>query len=249
MKDKFLFLLYNIIRKILYTVYPKTNLIGMENLPDEASIIVGNHAQMHGPIISELHFTTERYIWCAGEMMHLKDVPAYAYKDFWSGKPAYIRWLYKIAAYAIAPLSVLIFNRAHTIGVYHDSRILSTFKDSLKRLNEGAHLIIFPERNETHNNIVYEFQEKFVDIAKLYYKKTGKELSFVPMYIAPNLKSLYLGKPIKYCPNTNIEEERHRICDYLMDQISSLAYTAPPHTVIPYANIPKKQYPNNYKQK
>lgn len=247
MKDKFLFLLYNIIRKILYTVYPKTNLIGMENLPDEASVIVGNHAQMHGPIISELHFSAERYIWCAGEMMHLKDVPAYAYKDFWSAKPAYIRWLYKIAAYAIAPLSVLIFNRAHTIGVYHDSRILSTFKNSLKRLNEGAHLIIFPERNETHNNIVYEFQEKFVDIAKLYYKKTGKKLSFVPMYIVPNLKSLYLGKPIEYCPDTNIEEERHRICDYLMNEISNLAYAAPAHTVVPYANIPKNQYPTNNK--
>ena len=34
---------------------------------------------------------------------------------------------------------------------------------------------------------------KFIDIAKLYYKKTGKELSFVPMYIAPEAEEDLLG--------------------------------------------------------
>jgi hypothetical protein len=218
---------------------------GVENLPDEPVIFVGNHCQMNGPIVGELYVPREPYIWCAGEMMHLKDVPAYAFRDFWSRKPKWTHPLYELLSYIIAPLSVCIFNNARTIGVYHDTRILSTFKNTVKALQEEKSVVIFPEHDVKHNHIVYEFQDKFIDIAKLYYKKTGKELSFVPMYIAPKLKKLCLGKPIQFDPEETMENERRRICNYLVDEITALAERLPEHTVIPYRNIPKKYYPSN----
>ena len=82
---------YRIIKWFVWLFYPKMEVVGAENLPDEPVLVVGNHTQMNGPIACELYFPGNRYTWCAGEMMHLKDVPAYAYKDFWSGKPEYIR--------------------------------------------------------------------------------------------------------------------------------------------------------------
>jgi len=82
-------------------------------------------------------------------------------------------------------------------------------------------------------------------VAKLYYRKTGKELSFVPLYIAPKLKKMYLGKPIRFCAANPMEEERRRICDYLMREITEIAVSLPEHTVVPYRNIPKKLYPSN----
>ena len=84
-----------------------------------------------------------------------------------------------------------------------------------------------------------------MDIARLYYKRTGKELYFVPLYIAPKLKRMYLGKPIKYAADTPAAEERRRICDYLMNEITNIAVGLPEHTVIPYRNIPKRLYPKN----
>ena len=177
--------------------------------------------------------------------MKLKEVPAYAYQDFWSQKPKVLRPLFKLVSYIIAPLSVLIFNNARTIAVYRDNRILSTFRESIAKLQSGNNIIIFPEQDKKHNHIVYDFQEGFVDIARLYYKRTGKELSFVPLYIAPKLKKMYLGKPIKFCAETPIAEERRRICDYLMNEITDIAEGLPEHTVIPYRNIPKKLYPKN----
>ena len=232
--------LYRVIKWCIRVCYPKTEVAGAENLPDEPVLVVGNHAQMHGPIVCELYFPTERYTWCAGEMMHLKEVPAYAYRDFWSRKPKYIRWFYKLLSYVIAPLSVCVFNNAHTIGVYHDTRILSTFKNTVKKLQEGKSVVIFPEHDVKHNHIVYDFQDKFIDIAKLYYKKTGKELSFIPMYIAPKLKKICLGKPMKFCSAEPMDAERSRICTYLMDEITAIAEALPEHTVVPYRNIPKK---------
>lgn len=238
-------LLFKFIKRIVGFVYPKMEIVGLENLPDEPCAIIGNHTQLNGPIACELYLPDTTYTWCAGEMMHLKEVPTYAYKDFWSQKPKCIRPFFKLASYIIAPLSVLIFNNARTIAVYKDNRIMSTFRESIAKLQSGNNIVIFPEHDKKHNNIIYDFQEGFADIARLYYKRTGKELSFVPIYIAPKLKKLCFGKPIKFSADTPIAEERRRICDYLMKEITDIACALPEHTVIPYRNIPKRLYPKN----
>lgn len=241
--------LYKIVKGLVRMFYSKYKVFGTENLPSEPSIIVGNHTQMHGPIACELYFPGYRYTWTAGQMMHFKDVPDYAFQDFWSFKPKYTHWFYKLLSYLITPLSVLIFNNANTIGVYRDMRIMSTFKSTVEKLQDGANVVIFPEHDVKHNHIVYDFQDRFIDIAKIYYKKTGKELNFVPLYIAPNLKQMHLGKPISFCADSAISEERRRICDYLMTEITDIACSLPKHTVVPYRNIPKKDYPCNIPNK
>lgn len=245
MDEKKISPIYKVIKWLVWLFYPRIEVVGKENLPEEEAIIVGNHTQMNGPIACELYFPGTHYTWCAGQMMHLKEVPGYAYQDFWSHKPKYLRWFYKLLSYLIAPLSVCVFNNANTIGVYHDTRILSTFKTTIGRLQEGASVIIFPEHAVPHNHIICQFQDKFIDIARLYYKRTKKELAFVPLYIAPALKKMYLGKPVRFCAANPMEEERQRICEHLMNQITEIACSLPEHTVIPYSNIPKREYPSN----
>ena len=245
MEEKKKPVLFKIIKWLVKAFYPKMQVEGTENLPEEPVIIVANHCQMNGPIVGELYVPGEPYIWCAGEMMHLSDVPEYAFRDFWSQKPKWTHPGYKLLSCIIAPLSVCIFNNARTIGVYHDTRILSTFKNTVKKLQEGKSVVIFPEHDVKHNHIVYDFQDKFIDIAKLYYKKTGKELQFVPMYIAPKLKKLCLGEPVRFSASAPMETERRRIAEYLMNEITAIAQALPAHTVVPYRNIPKKEYPSS----
>ncbi len=238
-------IVYKIIRFFTWLFYPHIKVVGRENLPDEPCIVVGNHAKMNGPIGCELYFPGKYYIWTAGEMMNVKDVPAYAYKDFWGGKPAWCKWFFKLLSYFIAPLAVCIFNNAHCIGVYHDMRVMSTFRETIRRLQEGTNIIIFPEHYTPHNNVVWEFQDRFIDVAKMYYKRTGKDLSFVPLYTAPNLRSMFIGKPVKFNHEADFDEERKRIINAMMDGVTALAEAQPVHTVVPYPNIPKKDYPIN----
>jgi len=237
--------LYRAVKWLVWLFYPKMKVFGTDNLPDEPVIIVGNHCQMNGPIACELYVPGNRYTWCAGQMMNLKEVPAYAYQDFWSQKPKASRPFYKALSYIIAPLASFLLSRANTLAVYRDSRIITTFRTTVARLTEGASVVIFPEHDVKHNNIIYDFQDKFIDIARLYYKRTGRELTFVPLYIAPKLKSMHLGKPIRFSADAPIDEERRRICDYLMNEITDIARGLPEHTVVPYRNIPKKDYPKN----
>ena len=144
MEEKKTSLAYKVIRWLVWLFSPKMTVEGMENMPAGPVILVGNHAQMYGPIGCEIHLPFPRYIWCAWQMMYWKEVHGYAYQDFWSQKPKGVRWFYRILSYLVTPLAVCIFNNAHTIPVWHDTRLVSTFRTSMQRLQEGNHLIIFP---------------------------------------------------------------------------------------------------------
>ena len=245
MQEKKISPIYLVIKYLIKVFSPKYQLLGKENLPDEACIIVGNHSQMYGPIAAELYSPVKRCTWCAGEMMNIKEVSAYAYEDFWSKKPVAVRWFYKFLSRMIPPLSVLVFNSAETIAVYHDSRLISTFRESIEKLQAGTSIVIFPECYTEYNNIVHDFQDKFVDLARFYYRKTGRELTFVPMYLAPRLGTMSYGNGIRFHADAPIEQERRRICTCLKESITAMALSQEEHTVVPYPNIPKKQYKKN----
>ena len=238
-------MIFKTVRGLVRLFYGKTEIVGLNNLLDKNTVYVSNHAQMNGPIVSELFMPDNCYIWCAGEMMHLKEVPEYAFNDFWSEKSKYSKPFYKLLSYIIAPLSCCIFNNARTVAVYHDARILGTFRETVNMLKNNRKIIIFPEKKETNNNIVNKFQENFVDIARLYYKRTGIELNFVPMYVAPDLKKMYIGKVTKYNADNTPESERIRITNYISDEITRIARSLPRHTVVPYCNISNKRYLSN----
>ena len=230
-------------KKIVAFFYGKVKFHGLENIPEEPSLIIGNHAQAHGTFMAELYFPGRKGIWCIGTMMDKKLIPEYAKEDWWKYKKKKSMWFYNFIARLLAPLVAYVHNRAKTIAVWHDARAINTFKNTVKVLKEGCNVIIFPEHHVPYNDIVNEFQDKFIDVARLYYKNTGKCLSFVPMYTAPMLRSVYLGKPIKYDPAIEIEAQRDIIRTYLVNEITAIAKSLPPHKVVPYANVSKKDYP------
>ena len=237
--------IFNLLKKIVKLFHIKYTIEGLENIPSEPSILIGNHAHSYGPFFAELRFPLKRQTWCASEIMSMKTAPAYMQEDFWGLKPKGTKWFFKLMSYICAPICVYVFKSAGTIPVYRDTRGISTFKQTIEELNNGNHIFIYPEGREPHNNIINDFQQKFVDVAKMYYKKTKKSLNFVPFYLSPKLKKVCFGKPITFDPNTKMEQERERICTYLKNKITNIATNLPLHTVIPYANIPKKAYPKN----
>ena len=224
-------------------LFPKPEFTGLENLPKgRPCIIAGNHAHVYGPFYAELYLPFERTIWCIAEMMDMKALPDYAFRDFWSKKPRWCRWFYRLLSYAIAPLCVSVLKHAHCIGVYKDNRLLSTMRESLKRMKAGDNIVIFPEEDIPHNDIVWEFQEGFVNLASLYVRQTRQPVEFVPMYIAPALRKVCFGKPIAFDSDADLEAERTRICNALMDAITDMARALPRHRAVPYPNIPKRRY-------
>lgn len=238
-------LCYKLIKRLIRAFYGKYGIRGAENIPGEPVVIVSNHCQLHGPLAYELYSPVKRYTWCAGEMMEWKEIPGYAFKDFWSAKPKWTHPFFRLLSFMIAPLAVLLFNNAETVPVYRDRRLIGTLRTSVRLMEEGNSMVIFPEYASEHNGILCDFRDGFVDLAKLYHKRTGKAVCFVPAYLSPELRLISFGAPVRFDPGANASGERARIKAQLMERITALARELPPHTVVPYLNIPKKRYPKN----
>lgn len=245
MGEKAAELAYQAIKRSIRFFYYKYSCEGVERIPAEPVIFVGNHSQAHGPLAGELYMPVPRKTWCASQMMERKEVAAYAFQDFWAQNPKWTLWFYKGLSHAIVPLSVLLFNHAETIPVYRDSRVLSTFRATIQTLEGGTSVLIFPEKNGAHDHILYEFQDHFIDVAKLWYKRTGKALAFVPLYVCPARKALNFGEAVRFDPAAPMDAERARICNALKDRIRAMAEALPRHRVVPYRPQPKKNWPYN----
>jgi len=237
--------IFRVVRKYFDITFPKMKMVGLENIPEEPCMIVGNHSQLNGPLTGELRLPFARTMWYSGDLTDKNLYPEYAMNDFWRYKSKRSKWFYKIMAQVTKPIFPYLLKYVDGIPVYKDNKIILTFKKSVETLNSGKHLVVFPECHTPYNHIVNEFQSGFVDLAKLYYKKTGKCLSFVPMYICRKLKSTFFGKPVVFDPNVPLEEQRTAIIEELKKRITDIATEQPVHTVIPYANIKKKKYPKN----
>ena len=239
-------ILYRSLVFIIKLFYRERIFKGSSNIDSaQPCIYVGNHCQMHSPLDFEFSFPHKKKIWCISDVMSYSTAPKYMYKEFWKNKNKYTRWLYKILSYIITPFAVFIFSNSDTIAVYRNNKISKTFKDSVSALERGESVIIFPEHHKKHNNIICDYEQNFVYLAKLYYKKTGKQISFVPFYNSPKLRTIAFGEPIKYNPSIAIEKQKEDICSYLMSQTTQLAHTLPVHTVIPYENVKKSDYPKS----
>ena len=237
--------LYRLVYRAVRRLSPRYTLYGEEKLPETPCVLIGNHCHMYGPIAGEIYMPRPHYVWCIGEMMNRKELPDYAYQDFWSGKPRMTRWIYRFFSYLIAPPAAYVLNNAHTIPVYHDTRIMTTMRQSLACLENGMDVVIFPEKHEPYNGILWQFHEHFPGLGRMYHRKTGSPIYFVPMYIAPKLKGIWFGDPVLYDSEAPDDEEKKRIRSLMMNAITDLATSLPQHTVVPYPNIPQSRYPLN----
>ncbi len=120
--------IYKILYFFINLFFRPMKTVGLENLPDEPVILVGNHSQMNGPLYSELRLDIPHETWCAGPLMHWKEAADYAFADFWSFKPRWTHPFYRLLSFLITPIAVCLFNNAHTIPVFHDVRLRQTYR-------------------------------------------------------------------------------------------------------------------------
>ena len=115
MLDKKPPLIFTVGKRIVDWVYPNIRTAG--DLPQGPVVYVANHCQLNGPLCCELHLPGENYLWGAAPMFTMQEAPGYMFQDFWAFKPKWTHPWFKLCAYALTPLSVLVFNYLPMVGV------------------------------------------------------------------------------------------------------------------------------------
>ncbi|MCD8498570.1 MAG: hypothetical protein LRY35_00815 [Clostridiales bacterium] len=137
---------------MLKILYHKHEIIGLDRVQPNAPVVfISNHAGNYGPIVLSLYFPRLFYPWVASEMLSKNSISNYMDLNFTQKimklKPPISTWVTKILAFFV----LRVLKDFHSIPVYRGQmRIRETINQSIRTLQQGIDLVIFPETRSAH---------------------------------------------------------------------------------------------------
>ena len=189
---------------------------------DEARVFVANHYEIYGPLVVFLRFPYSIRPWVIDKMCDAKSIEKHMSIGFYNNYKWIPKW-FKFILIKLAKRVILFAIRfAHPIPVSRDNprANIKTLQLSTEVLNKGKNILIFPEKNSVKEG-VGEFMSGFEHLGKYYYQKTGKKISFYPVFISKKKSSFYFESPIVYNPDNETNAEKERIVNGLHDAIEN----------------------------
>jgi len=184
----------------------------------EPSVFVCNHAGAKGPvqICARFPLADELHPWMNAQVLHPREVPAYVRQDYW-WKPE-SRWaplLTRTLPYVAAAVLPPILRTAPAVPVYHDMRVMRTLRESLRVLQAGEHLVIFPEQPSGYRAHRHTLNSGFLRVAQAYARVTGEALAFWPVRIDTAERVFHIGRPLYYNPAVSLEAQADALLEGL----------------------------------
>ncbi len=200
-------LAYGFVRR----VFLRTRVRGLGRLPpDGPAILVANHNGSYGPIAVMASLPLKLYPWVIHQVTDLKLCAEYLRKDF-TEKELRLKppWSVPVSR-LLARICVALMCGIEAIPVHRQSRrIWETFQHSLRRLEEGGRLIIFPERPEEPagadaagkpaggaRSPMRPFDPGFVWLARMYAARFGRPIRIFPVAVSRRTRTLWIGLPV-----------------------------------------------------
>ncbi len=216
-------------------LFKKPEITYEEPLPeDEPVMILANHAGADGPTYSHLYLPEPKKIWLINYVVRKDTSAKFIFHDFFCGRSkkhkGWWKFLAKLTSFLLRPLLL----RVPHIKVYHDSRMLDTFRESVDALVDGNNLVVFPECPKPYSPFVNDIYGGFAEIGKLYFDLTGKALKFFPAYICRDLGKISVGKPVVFNPELPARKQRNVIREGIRDGIDRLGRLLPEHKTHPF---------------
>jgi 1-acyl-sn-glycerol-3-phosphate acyltransferase len=215
-------LFYKVFRYLLFKIRIK----GMKNISrGEPVILVSNHAGSFGPISIITSFPWKLYPWVAHEVTDVRTVAKRIQADFFEAELHLSPPLARFFARVIGRICVALMKDIDAIPVYDKSKkIKSTVDQSLRLMEQGKNILVFPEDSQKPmiNEVLFDFCTGFLHLAKLYFEKTRKAVSFLPVAVNRRVKSILIGKPIRFDGSVPFPEEKIRLKRELEATITTL---------------------------
>ena len=211
-------LVVHILRKLFKQLILKLRIRGWGNAVrylsgGEPLIFVSNHIGSFGPLSLISSLPLKLYPWVANEVTELQKAAKRLQADFTELelklRPPLSVWLARL----LGRICVFVMRDLQAIPVYAQSRrIRDTLEKSLELLLKGKNILVFPENKERPlNEVLGEFSTGFLALARLYYRKTRKAISFLPVAVNQKVKGIQIGKPIRFRTERPFREEKERL--------------------------------------
>ena len=192
--------------------------------PDgEPVVFVCNHERAAGPLEMAANFPLRESspIWIYAAPLSRETTPEYVRQDHWwkeDGRlaPLWNRVIPPVVSWILPP----ILRSAPHVAVYHDARAATTMKESLRLLQEGKNLVIFPEiPTGFGEHDTEKINEGWLMILPMYEKRTGKSLKIRPVRLDLKGKRMIVKAPFGMDPAVPLKEQIPELTRKVLDGI------------------------------
>ena len=162
-------------------------------------IFVANHERAIGPLEMASNFPLREssYIWIYSAPLSRETFPEYIRQDHWWDENGKLASLWnKIIPPILSRVIPPILRSAPHVPVYHDARAVTTMKESLRLLQDGKNLVIFPEiPTGFGEHDTEKINEGWLTMLTMYERRTGKPLKIWPVRLDLQGKQMIVRKP------------------------------------------------------
>lgn len=188
-------------------------------MPEAPAVFVCRHLDMHGPYTTLKWLPTELHPMIIHMFFDRKTTVQHLTEYTFAARRGKKARKFSLAAHIMSLIAPPLMKSLQAVPVYREGlKSMTTIKQGLKYLLRAEHLIVFPDIQYMEGyDTPSEIYEGFLYIGELYYKKTGKTLSFVPLLIDDRNRRITAGKPVSII---NYRQEGAAAAEYLKAQIN-----------------------------
>lgn len=198
-------------------------LVGFEQLKPPV-VLITRHQHFHGPATIMAWSPLPLRLWILDKLAVYKLCVRH-YREYTYPIRGHGPVTSAILAFLLAPPMALLARSSNCIVVHRGHReIMQTLEDSVEALVRGENVCLSPDIQymDTSSGAV-EMYTGFVHLAKQYYKRTGKALSFYPVYTSRRMDQIRVGDPVTYQPGVPFGQEKERIVSELRASFETLS--------------------------
>lgn len=187
---------------------------------DEPIVFIANHYELYGPVLMFLRFPFKFRPWVIDKLLSKESVEQQMSLSVYNNFKSFPMWFKKIAVKSLRNLMIFTMNHAKAISVSRENprENIKTLEESSKTLTKGTSILIFPEESYVMSG-VGNFQTGFEHLAQYHHKKTGKSITFYPVFVSKQAKTIFIEDPITYNPENEPNAEKEKITSYLRNAI------------------------------
>lgn len=216
---------FRLIRRIVKIFKKKPFEIDEYNEPSsETAIYISNHSGASGPLTLSLYAPTFIVPWGTHEMVGTyKERWNYLYYIFYQQKLGYRKTKAWILASLFAIISKMLYRGMQLIPTFPDTRLKSTINLSIRYLEIGANILIFPEDSTSgyHEELLH-YNAGFILLSQAYFKKIGVDLPIYTLYYSKKDNAYIVGKKKYLQPLLNEGKSRGEIAEYFKNLTNEL---------------------------
>ena len=190
---------------------------------DRPTIVLSNHVGTSAPLAWELYGQLPFRFWGANEMnCNLIELYKYQTRVFYHEKKHWNIHLARLFCLIASPLTYMFYRGIQLISTHKDIRFKATISESIRTLDDGKSVIIFPEISDKgYLDVLEGFHHGFVLLFE-YCKKKGLNPPIYVAYYKKSEKKYIVDAPIMLSELLRKYNSKEEIAEALCNRCNEL---------------------------